>query len=221
MEMLRAATGRRRSDIKPSVVNGQESASKSTRQRRPSLVEILRAATGRRPSEVKSSAVNGQESRKRGPSLVAKAKEFLNHPRTNTNPEQSFRRLPDQLSRHDEAASETEKLRLSIEAATRSFDLIQRWKDPTDWLKPSAYWKRKHPAMNFRLWRIIQRNPRNNWKLQGLAEREFIAAKLLYEQKGGDSDEWWPVDLEEDILDSWSLGFGGHDPPPREWKLEE
>ncbi|CAF9922147.1 MAG: hypothetical protein ALECFALPRED_002026 [Alectoria fallacina] len=237
----RAPSGRRPSASKSAAANEEES-----RERRPSLVEKLRAATGRRPSESTSTAVNGQGSRKRGPSLgvaadrrlstasltianreasrqrgpslVAKAKGLLN---TNTNAEPSFRRLPDQLSRYDESASENEKIRLSIESMTRSFDLIQRWKDPTDWLKPSNYWKRNHPAMNLRLWRIIQRNPDNSWRLQASAERNLEAAKLLYEQKGGNSEEWWPEDLEEEILNSWSLGYGGHDPPRGEWTLEE
>ncbi len=174
----RAPSGRRPSASKISAANERE-----TGQRRPSLVEKLLAATGRRLSETALSAVNGQGSRerapslkaavgrrfsnasllptkggpsqKRGPSLVAKAKELVNLPHTNTDPEPSFVRYPDKLSRYDESASENEKIRLSIESRTRSFDLVQRWKDPSDWLKPSNYWKRQHTAMNFRLWRII------------------------------------------------------------------
>ncbi|KAF6240752.1 hypothetical protein HO173_001425 [Letharia columbiana] len=239
----RAPSGRRPSVSKPTATNREES-----RQRRPSLVEKLRAAAGRRPSETKPSAVFGQgsrkrgsskdapvgrrlsnasliaandaPSRKRGPSLVAKAKEMVNRPRTNTNAEPSFPRLTD-LSRHEKSASENEKVRLSIESMTRSFELIQRWKEPTDWLKPSNWWKRNHPAMNFRLWRIIQRNPLNHFELRASAERNVEAARLLYEQKGGFSGEWWPEDLEEEILDSWSLSFGGRDPPRSEWTLPE
>ena len=209
---LLAATGRRLSETTLSAVNGQES-----RKKAPSL----EAAVGRRFSNASLLPTNGGPSRKRGPSLVAKAKELVNLPHINTNPEPSFGRYPEKLSRYDESASENEKIRLSIESRTRSFDLIQRWKDPSDWLKPSNFWKRKHTAMNFRLWRIIQRNPLNHRELQASAERNLQAAKLLYEQKGGDSGEWWPEDLEEEILDSWSLCFGGQDPPRREWRLEE
>ena len=240
----RAPSGPRPSASKIPVADGGE-----THQRRPSLVEKLLAATGRRPSETTLSAVNGQGSREmapslkaavgrrlsnasllptngrpsrnRGPSLVAKARELVNLSHTNTDPKPSFGRYPDKLSRYDESASENEKIRLSIESKTRSFDLIQRWKDPSDWLKPSNYWKRKHIALNFRLWRIIQRNPFNHRELQASAERNLLAAKSLYEQNGGDSEEWWPEDLEEEILDSWSLCFGGQDPPRREWRLEE
>ncbi len=240
----RAPSGRRPSASKISAANGRE-----TRQRKPSLVEKLLAATGRRLSETTLSAVSGQgsrerapsleaavgrrfsnasllptnggPSRKRGPCLIAKAKELVNLPHTNTKPETSFGRYPDKLSRYDESASENEKIRLYIESRTRSFDLVQRWKDPSDWLKPSNYWKRQHTAMNFRLWRIIQRNPLNHRELQASAERNLQAAKFLYEQKGGDSEEWWPEDLEEEILDSWSLCFGGQDPPRHEWRLEE
>lgn len=74
--------------------------------------------------------------------------------------------------------------------------------------------------MNFRLWRIIARDPGNHWKLQASAERNLEAATLLYEQNGGNSTEWWPEDLEEEILDSWSLSFGGNDPPRLQWALD-
>lgn len=238
----RAPSGRR-----PSAAQSKPTYKEESHRRRPSLVDILRAATGRRPSDITSSAANShssqkrepsleaaarrrrlsnasitaataEPSRKRGPSLVEKAKELVNQSR-NTNAEPSFRQLTDQLSHLDRSASENEKVRLWIESKTRSFDLVQRWKDPTDWLKPSNYWKRKHPAMNFRLWRIIQRNPRNDMELQASAERNVEAAKLLYEQKGGDSGQWWPEDLEEEILDSWSLAYGGQDPPRCDWML--
>lgn len=236
----RAPSGRRPSTIESTAANGADS-----RQRRPSLVEKLRAATGRRPSESTSTAVNGkglrkrgssleavagrqpstslytavnnEATRKRGPSLVAKAKELVNRPRTNTTAEPAFRRLP----RYDESVNENEKVRLSIEATTPCFCLIQRWKEPTDWLEPSNYWKTSHPAMNFRLWRIIARHPGNDYKLQASAQRNLDAATLLYAQKGGDAKEWWPEDLEEEILDSWSLSFGGHDPPRRKWTLDQ
>lgn len=212
----RAPSGRRPSASKSTAANGVGPG-----RRRPSLVEKLRVATGQRPSTSSYTAVNNEATRKRGPSLVAKAKELVNRPRTDTNAEPSFRRLPDQLSRYDESASENEKVRLSIEADVPCFCLIQRWKEATDWLKPSNYWKKSHPAMNYRLWRIIARNSCNDWKLQASAERNLEAATLLYAQKGGDTKEWWPEDLEEEILDSWSLSFGGHDPPRRKWTLED
>lgn len=184
-----------------------------------------RALSGQRPPAPPYEDVNRNTGRKRGPSLVARAKELMNQSRTHTttasSSSSSFRRLPDQQSRHDESASEDEKARLAIESNTPCFNLIQRWKDPTDWLKPSNYWKKTHPAMNFRLWRIIARDPRNHWKLKASAERNLADATRLYEQKGGDSGEWWPGDLEEEALDSWALGFGGQDPPRRKWRLEE
>lgn len=73
--------------------------------------------------------------------------------------------------------------------------------------------------MNFRLWRIIQRNAHNDVELKASADRNVAAAKLLYEQKGGDSAEWWDDDLEWEALISWSLAYGGQDPPRRDWKL--
>ena len=78
-----------------------------------------------------------------------------------------------------------------------------------------------HPCMNFRLWRIIQRNPHNSSELMVSAETNLTRATLLYEQKGGDSEQWWPDDLEEEILDSWSLAYGGLDPPRCDWMLQE
>ncbi|CAF9935532.1 hypothetical protein IMSHALPRED_010261 [Imshaugia aleurites] len=211
-EKLRAATGRRPSKTTPSAKNDQ------TPRKRGSSLE---AAASRKPTTISSRGANDALSRKRGPSLVAKAKELLNYPTTNAQTEPSFRRLPDQLSRNEESASENEKIRLSIEADTPCFCLIQRWKDPKDWLVPSKYWKRTHIAMNFRLWRIIARNPSNHWRLQASAERNLEAATLLYSQEGGNSEEWWPEDLEEEILNSWALGFGGHDPPRCKWTLDE
>ena len=78
-----------------------------------------------------------------------------------------------------------------------------------------------HPCMNFRLWRIIQRNPNNSWELKISAEKNVEAARLLYELRGGDSGQEWPDDLEEEILDSWSLAYGGLDPPCCDWMLQE
>ena len=78
-----------------------------------------------------------------------------------------------------------------------------------------------HPAMNFRLWRVIERNPNNSLELKASAVRNLEKATLLYEQMGGDSRVWWPEDLEEQILDSWSLAYGGLDPPVRDWLLLE
>lgn len=239
-----APSGRRPSAPKITASKGTES-----RQRRPSLVDILRAATGRRPSDTTSSAANVYSSRKRGPSLeaagrrrrlsnasftaaeikparkrgpslVEKAKELLaNQSKTNTHAEPSFGCLPDHLSKLDRSASENEKARLYIESKTRSFDLVLRWMDPTDWLKPSNFWKRTHPAMNFHLWRIIRRNSHNSVELKASADRNVVAAKLLYEQNGGDSAEWCSGDLEEELLISWSLAYGGRDPPRCDWKL--
>lgn len=212
----RAPSGRRRpSASKSTAANGGE-----PRHRRSSLLEKLRAATARRPSTSYSKEANREATRKRGPSLVAKAKELMNRRRADTTVEPSFRRLPDQLSRGDEAASGNEKVRLAIESQTCSFDLVQRWKDPADWLTPSEYWKRMHPVMNFRLWSIVLRNPGNHWRLQGVVERDWEAARLLYEQMGGDGGEWWPGHLEEEILDSWAIHFGGDDPPRHAWTLE-
>lgn len=213
----RAPSGQR-----PSAPAFADSNRAEPRLQTPSLVGKIRAAGGRRPSTSSYDKINLEAARKRGPSLVAKAKELMNHSYTNSNASSSsFRRLPDQLSRYDEPASENEKERLSIEAITPLFCLIQRWKDPNDWLKPSNYWKMTHPAMNFRLWRVIARNPQNPQKLKTSAQRNLEDATRFYEQKGGNSREWWPEDLEEEILDSWALGFGGQDPPRRKWTLEE
>lgn len=213
----RAPSGQR-----PSAPALADSNGAGPRLRTPSLVGKIRTAGGRRPSTSSYDKVNHEAARQRGPSLVAKAKELMNPSHTNSNASSSsFRRLPDQPSRYDESASDNEKERLSIEAVTRLFCLVQRWKDPNDWLEPSTYWKRTHPAMNFRLWRVIARNPQNPRKLQTSAQRTLEDATRLYEQKGGNSREWWPEDLEEEILDSWALGFGGQDPPRRKWTLEE
>ena len=213
----RAPSGRRPSIPASAEVNGA-----GPRPRNPSLVERMRAAGSRQQSTSSYEKTNREAARKRGPSLVAKAKELMKQSYTNSNASSSsFRRLPDQLSRGDESAVENEKVRLSIEANTPCFCLIQRWKDPNDWLKPSSYWKKTHPAMNFRLWKVIVRNPQNHWKLKASAERNLEDATRHYEQKGGNSREWWPEDLEEEILDSWALGFGGQDPPRRKWTLEE
>ena len=213
VEMLRAATSRRPSDVTSSKANA-----KLSRKRGPSMEA---AARRRRLSNASFTAAEIKPSRKRGPSLVEKAKELLlvNQSRTNTNAEPSFGCLPDHLSSLDRSASENEKTRLDIESKTRSFDLVMRWMDPTDWLKPSNFWKRTHPCMNFRLWRIIQRNAHNDVELKASADRNVAAAKLLYEQKGGDSAEWWDDDLEWEALISWSLAYGGQDPPRRDWKL--
>ena len=245
----RAPSGRRPSTSKSTGTNRE-----NTHRRRPSLVDILRAATGRRPSDLTSSAGHSSRKRgpsfeatrrqrrlsnasftaveiiepsrrKRGPSLVEKAKELLaTQSRTKTDsgegPEE-FGCLQDHLSSLDKLASENEKMRLWIESKTRCFDLVQRWKEPTDWLKPSNWWKRMHPAMNFRLWRIIQRNPHNSRELKISAKTNLEKATLLYEQKGGDSAVWWPDDLEEEILDSWSLAYGGLDPPVCDWMLQD
>ena len=159
--------------------------------------------------------------------MVTKAKGLLTNRRTTTPvpepdpPVQTFRRLPDQLSRTEEAASETEKQRLKIEAESPISALIVRWKDTNDWLTPSAHWKRTHPAMNFHLWSIIYRNPKNRWRVQATAERNLTDAKLLYEKQGGDSEECWPNDLQEELLDAWALAYEGQDPPVCKWKLEE
>ncbi len=146
----------------------------------------------------------------------------MNQPRTRDVKAEpsSFRRLPGQLSRYDESVSENEKARLEIEAVTPCFNLVQRWKDPNDWLKPSNYWKKTHPAMNFRLWRVVARDPRNGWELKAWAERNLEEATRRYEQKGGDGGEWWPEGSEEEVLDEWSLSFGGQDPPRSRWGLE-
>ena len=191
-------------------------------RRRPSLLQRLRVATSRRSSNVPTSTTDTDQSRNRGPSIVTKAKELLTNRRTTTPapPEQTFRRLPDQLSRGEEAARETEKQRLKIEAETPISNLIVRWKDTNDWLTPSAPWKRTHPAMNYHLWSIIHRNPKNRWRVQATAERNLIDAKLLYEEKGGDGEERWPSNLEEELLDAWALAYGGQDPPFCKWKLE-
>lgn len=243
----RAPRGPRSSASKRTAANGNEPGQR--RPSLVEMVEKLRAATSRRLSETASLAANWQEARKkepswaatarrrisnasllptsrdpsqkRGPSLVEIARELVKRPPGKTDAESSSRQAPEKLSSYDAAASENEKMRLEIESKTRSFDLVQRWKDPTDWLKPSNYWKRKHPAMNFRLWRIIQRNPLNSEELQASAESNLEAARLLYEKRGGCSGEWWPADLEEEILDSWSLCYGGRDPPRHEWRLEE
>ena len=227
----RAPSGRRPSASKTAAGHGED-----THQRRPSLVEKLRAVVGRRLSETTSSVVSIREPRKKRPSLeVARGRRFSNASLTAANSVPPQKREPSLVEKAKEfvnrpgtnpdagpfSAIENEKIRLSIESRTRSFELIQRWKDPNDWLKPSNFWKRKHPAMNFRLWRIIQRNPVNHPDLQASAARNLEAAKLFYDQKGGNSEEWWPEDLEEEILDSWSLCYGGVDPPCHEWGLEE
>ena len=191
-------------------------------RRKPSLLQRLRAATSRRSSNVPTPTTNPDQSQTQGPSIVTKAKALLTNRRTTTPapPVQTFRRLQDQPSRAEEAANETEKKRLEIESVTPINDLILRWKDTKDWLTPSAHWKGTHPAMNFHLWSIIYRNPKNHWRVQAAAERNLMDAKLLYEQKGGDGEEWWPSDLEEELLDSWALAYGGQDPPFCRWKLE-
>lgn len=219
VDILRAATGRRPSDLTTSH--------SSSRKRGPSLEAAAAARRQRRLSNASFTAVEIVEPsrRKRGPSLVEKAKELVktqSRSHTDAAKEPSeFRCLQDHLSRLDQSASENEKMRLWIESKTRSFDLVQRWKDPTDWLKPSNFWKRMHPCMNFRLWRIIQRNPNNSWELKISAEKNVEAARLLYELRGGDSGQEWPDDLEEEILDSWSLAYGGLDPPCCDWMLQE
>ena len=227
----RAPSGRRPSASKTTAGHGEE-----PHERRPSLVEKLRAVTGRRLSETTSSVASIQKPRKKGPSVeAARGRRFSNASLTAANSVPSQKRGPFLVEKAKElvhrpgtnthagpsSAVENEKIRLSIESKTRSFDLVQRWKDPNDWLKPSNYWKRRHPAMNFRLWRIIKRNPLNHPDLQASANRNLEAAKLFYDQKGGNSEEWWPEDLEEEILDSWSLCFGGQDPPCHEWRREE
>ena len=214
VDILRATTGRRPSDVPSSTAAN----SYSSRKRGPSLEA---AARRRRLSNASFTAAEIKPSRrKRGPSLVERAKELLtNQSRTNTDAEPSFGCLPDHLSTLDRSASENEKMRLYIESKTRSFDLLLRWIDPTDWLKPSNFWKRTHPAMNFHLWRIIQRDPHNSAELKASADRNVAAATLLYKQKGGDSAEWWDDDLEVKILLSWSLVYGGRDPPRCDWKL--
>ena len=165
--------------------------------------------------------MDSQGTRRRGPSLVAKAKELLNQARPDAKGESSFRRPPGQSSRYDDSAIGDEKARLSIEAETPCFNLIQRWKDPSDWLEPSNYWKRTHPAMSFRLWKIIARDPRNGRELKVSAQRNLEEAVRLYEQNGGDARERWNNDVAEEVLDSWSLSFGGHDPPRCRWNVEE
>ena len=230
--------------IPPSSVGGATS-----RRRSPFLVEKVYAARMRRSLASPSAAMESQGSRERGsslggsgaacgqesshdnmgremtrkrdPSLVAKAKELLSPTRADTKAESSFRRPPGQSSRYDDSAIGDEKARLSIEAETPCFNLIQRWKDPNDWLEPSDYWKRTHPAMNFRLWKIIVRNPRMGRELKISAQRNLEEAVRLYEQKGGNARERWNRDVAEEMLDSWSLSFGGHDPPRCSWTLEE
>ena len=220
VDILRAATGRRPSSDLTS------SNDHSYRKRGPSF-EAAAAAARRRQRRLSNESFTAVEiiepSRKRGPSLLVKrAKELVFQSRThNTDTAEEFRCLPDHLSRLDKSASENEKIRLWIESKTRCFDLVQRWKDPEDWLKPSNFWKRMHPAMNFRLWRVIERNPNNSLELKASAVRNLEKATLLYERMGGDSRVWWPEDLEEQILDSWSLAYGGLDPPVRDWLLLE
>ena len=191
-------------------------------RRRPSLLQRLRAATSRRSSNVPTPTTDPDQSQTQGPSIITKAKELLTNRRTTTPapPVQTFRRLPDQLSRAEEAANETERKRLEIESVTPINDLILRWKDTKDWLTPSAQWKKTHPAMNFHLWSIIHKNPGNRWRVQAAAERNLIDAKLIYEQKGGDGEECWPNDLEEELLDAWAKAYGGQDPPFCKWKVE-
>ena len=181
-----------------------------------------KATSARNPSHDNTSR---EGARKRGPSLVAKAKELLlNQARPDTKGESSsssFRRPPGQPSQYADSALGDEKARLSIEAETPCFNLVQRWKDPTDWLEPSDYWKRTHPAMNFCLWKIIARN--GGRELKGEARRNLEEAVRLYERNGGDVREGWKKDgvAEEEVLDSWSLSFGGHDPPRCRWNVEE
>lgn len=57
--------------------------------------------------------------------------------------------------------------------------------------------------------------------MQAAAERNLIDAKLLYEKKGGDGEEWWPSDLEEELLDAWAVAYEGQDPPFCNWKLSD
>ena len=137
--MLRTATGRRASNI-------TSSAGHPSWKREPPLETPAAAARRRqqqrRLSNASFAVVKATEPshRKRGPSLVEKAKELLlvTQSRSNTNtdddaaeeePSEEFRCLPDHvLSRLDKSASENEKVRLWIESKTRSFDLVQRWK---------------------------------------------------------------------------------------------
>ena len=149
-----------------------------------------------------NSKVSREAARNRGASLVAKAKELMrNQSHTNNN---------------DGSARADEKVRLEIESSTPCFNLVQRWKDPNDWLEPSNYWKRTHPAMNFRLWSIVVMKPGIGWELRVSAERNLEHARRIFESKGGDSKgSRWAE--EEEVLDGWALGFGGRDPPRSEW----
>ena len=227
----RAPSGQRSSIPSSAGTNGAASRLRSP----SSVVEKMRGAGSRRPSTSSSDKVNNQSAaRKRGPSLVAKARELMIQSTTHASSSSSslsssfHRRLDQQhlLSRHDDKKSasedDDEKVRLSIEAKTPCFNLVQRWKDLTDWLEPSGYWKKTHPAMNFRLWRILARKSRDQGRLKAsVAQRHLEDATRLFELKGGDSRERWPEGLEEEVLDSWALGFGGQDPPRREWWLEK
>ena len=150
-----------------------------------------------------NSKVSREAARNRGASLVAKAKGLMrNQSHTNNN---------------DGSAISDEKARLEIESSTPCFNLVQRWKDPTDWLEPSDYWKRTHPAMNFRLWSIVVRKPGTRRELRVSAERNLEHARKLFESKGGDCKRGRWAEEDEEVLDGWALGFGGRDPPRSEW----
>ena len=152
-----------------------------------------------------NSKVSREAARNRGASLVAKAKGLMKN--------QSD---PNTKNKNEGSASADEKVRLEIESSTPWFNLVQRWKDPTDWLEPSDYWKRTHPAMNFRLWSIVVRKPGNSRELRISAQRNLELATMLFESKGGNCKRGrWTE--EEEVLDGWALGFGGRDPPRSEW----
>lgn len=101
----------------------------------------------------------------------------------------SFRRLPDQWSRETEAKVDEEKVYLEVEAKTNLLELIGRWKDPNDRLKPSAVWRRTHPRMNYHLQAIIQRPRLKNWRSSRSAQETLEEARERYLEAGCPQEE--------------------------------
>lgn len=101
------------------------------------------------------------------------------------------RSSPDTAARTDDD-DDDEKSRLEVEANTNLLQLIGRWKDPKDRLRPSAAWKRAHPRMNYHLQEITERPRLRNWRSARSARLRLVEAKESYiEAKCPEEEMYW------------------------------